>query len=120
MAVGRTFARGLKVNGIHGFLLHLPFYGERKKSGKKPSFEHYQILFRQGVSDARRARDAAAALPGGVLNVSADLGRFSFTSRANTRLLVSRGYREALRVLAAAKRRGIFEVASNVHTVGQA
>lgn len=55
-----------------------------------------------------------------VLNVSADLGRFSFTSRRNARLLVSRGYREALRVLASAKRRGIFDVASNVHTIGQA
>ena len=55
-----------------------------------------------------------------VLNVSADLGRFSFTSRANARLLVTRGYREALRVLAAAKRRGMFDIASNVHTVGEA
>lgn len=55
-----------------------------------------------------------------VLNVSADLGRFSFTSRSNTRRLLTRGYREALRVLAAAKRRGVFEVASNVRTVGEA
>ena len=55
-----------------------------------------------------------------VLNVSADLGRFSFTSRGNAKLLMSRGYREALRVLAAAKRRGMFDVASNVHTIGEA
>jgi len=55
-----------------------------------------------------------------VLNVSADLGRYSFTSTTNVRKLLTRGYREALRVLAAAKRRGVFDVASNVHTVGQA
>ncbi|MCA9575509.1 MAG: patatin-like phospholipase family protein [Polyangiales bacterium] len=55
-----------------------------------------------------------------VLNVSADLGRFSFTSRANAKLLMTRGYREALRVLAAAKRRGMFDIASNVHTIGEA
>ncbi len=55
-----------------------------------------------------------------LLNVSADLGRYSFTSTVNARRILTRGYREALRVLAAAKRRGIFDVASNVHTVGQA
>lgn len=55
-----------------------------------------------------------------VLNVSADLGRFSFTSRAAARKLLTRGYREALRVLAPAKRRGVFNVASNVHTIGSA
>ena len=55
-----------------------------------------------------------------LLNVSADLGRYSFTSTSNVRKLLTRGYREALRVLAAAKRRGVFDVVSNVHTVGQA
>lgn len=55
-----------------------------------------------------------------VLNVSADLGRFSFTSRRAARKLLTRGYREALRILAAAKQRGVFEVRSNVRTVGKA
>jgi NTE family protein len=55
-----------------------------------------------------------------VLNVSADLGRYSFTSTTNVRKLLTRGYREALRVLAAAKRRGVFDVTPTVHTVGQA
>lgn len=55
-----------------------------------------------------------------LLNVSADLGRFSFTSRSNARKLLTRGYREALRVLAAAKHRGVFEIASNVRMVGEA
>ena len=55
-----------------------------------------------------------------VLMVSPDLGQFSFTSRRNGRRLLSRGYREGLRVLAAAKRRGVFDAAPNVHTVGKA
>ena len=55
-----------------------------------------------------------------VLNVSADLGRFPFTSRASARKLLTRGYREALRVLASAKQRGVFEVRSNVRVVGKA
>jgi NTE family protein len=55
-----------------------------------------------------------------ILNVSADLGRFSFVRRGNTRQLLTRGYREALRVLAAAKQRGIFDVRSNVRMVGKA
>lgn len=55
-----------------------------------------------------------------ILNVSADLGQFSFVSRSNVRQLLTRGYREALRVLAAAKQRGIFEIRSNVRMVGKA
>ena len=55
-----------------------------------------------------------------ILNVSADLGQFSFVSRRNARQLLTRGYREALRVLAAAKQRGIFEIRSNVRMVGKA
>ncbi len=55
-----------------------------------------------------------------VLNVSADLGRFPFTSRTAARKLLTRGYREALRLLAAAKQRGVFDVRSNVRTIGSA
>ncbi|MEM9073917.1 MAG: patatin-like phospholipase family protein [Myxococcota bacterium] len=55
-----------------------------------------------------------------VLNVSPDLGDFPFTSRRFARRLLLRGYRESLRVLAAAKRRGVFDVAPTVHTVGKA
>jgi NTE family protein len=55
-----------------------------------------------------------------ILNVSADLGRFSFLDRGNARQLLQRGYREALKVLAAAKQRGVFEVRSNVRTIGKA
>lgn len=55
-----------------------------------------------------------------ILNVSADLGKLSFIRRGNARQLLTRGYREALRVLAAAKQRGIFDVRSNVRMVGKA
>ncbi len=55
-----------------------------------------------------------------VLSVSPDLGHFSFTSRRNARRLLLRGYREGLRVLPAAKRRGVFDIATTVHHVGEA
>jgi len=55
-----------------------------------------------------------------VLNVSADLGRYAFTRRRDARKLLTRGYREALRVLASAKQRGVFDARSNVRLVGKA
>jgi len=44
-----------------------------------------------------------------VLNVSADLGAFPFTARVQSSSLITRGYREALRVLSSAASRGVFE-----------
>jgi NTE family protein len=55
-----------------------------------------------------------------ILNVSADLGRYSFLNRGDARQLLTRGYREALKVLAAAKQRGVFQARSNVRSVGKA
>ncbi len=55
-----------------------------------------------------------------ILNVSADLGRFGFFDRQNARRILTRGYREALRVLAAAKQRGVFDVPSNLRAIGKA
>jgi NTE family protein len=55
-----------------------------------------------------------------MLNVSADLGEFSFIRRGNARQLLTRGYREALRVLTAAKQRGVFDVRSNMRSIGEA
>jgi len=55
-----------------------------------------------------------------VLVVSPDLGRLPFTSRMHSRAMLRRGYRDALRILAKAKRRGVFEVAPNVRTIGEA
>jgi NTE family protein len=55
-----------------------------------------------------------------VLVVSPDLGRMPFTSRLHARTMLRRGYRDALRILAKAKRRGVFEVAPNVRSIGKA
>jgi len=55
-----------------------------------------------------------------VLVVSPDLGRLPFTSRLHARAMLRRGYRDALRTLAKAKRRGVFEVAPNVRSIGKA
>ncbi len=55
-----------------------------------------------------------------LLNVSANLGRFSFINRSETRQLLGRGYREALRVLAAAKKRGVFDSRPTMKSVGTA
>lgn len=43
------------------------------------------------------------------LNVSPDIGSFGYLNRMAARSLVMRGYREALRELAAAKDRGVFD-----------
>jgi NTE family protein len=55
-----------------------------------------------------------------VLVVSPDLGRLPFTSRMQARTMLRRGYRDALRILAKAKRRGVFDVAPNVRSIGEA
>jgi len=63
MYVARLIARTFAFSGTHAFVMHLPHYGQRRS----PEFrgETVQILerVRQGVADARRARDAIAALP---------------------------------------------------------
>ena len=63
MTVGRTFARGLKLQGLHAFLLQLPFYGERRTDGKRPDDANLVTVMRQAIADVRRARDAVAVLP---------------------------------------------------------
>lgn len=55
-----------------------------------------------------------------IIHVSPDLGRFSFLDRGAARQLLTRGYREALRVLAGAKQRGVFDLRPNVRAVGKA
>ncbi len=55
-----------------------------------------------------------------ILNVSADLGSYSFINRGDARSLLQRGYREALRVLSVAKTRGVFAHKSNVRAIGDA
>ncbi|MGF1467027.1 MAG: patatin-like phospholipase family protein [Sandaracinaceae bacterium] len=55
-----------------------------------------------------------------ILNIQPDIGRLSFLRRSQARQLLTRGYREALKTLTAAKQRGLFEVRSNVRVVGKA
>lgn len=55
-----------------------------------------------------------------ILNVSPDLGHLSFLDLRNARQLLTRGYREAIRVLAAAKQRGVFDVRAGIRAVGKA
>ncbi|MCA9154460.1 MAG: prolyl oligopeptidase family serine peptidase [Planctomycetales bacterium] len=63
MQVGQLFARGLRVQGLHAFLIHLPGYGERRSPDKRSRAENIVTAIQQAVADVRRARDAIAALP---------------------------------------------------------
>ncbi len=63
MTVGRLFARGLQARGLHAFLLHLPYYGQRIAPGTRPPAASVVKAIRQAVGDVRRARDAVRALP---------------------------------------------------------
>ncbi len=51
------------------------------------------------------------------INVSPDIGTFGYLNRWNARSLVLRGYREALRELAAAKDRGVFDLRPDLRLV---
>ena len=64
MEAGRVFARSFRERGLNAFLVHLPYYGERRKGGGRPEDADFTVLVRQGIADARRARDAVAVLPG--------------------------------------------------------
>lgn len=63
MPVGRMFARGLRLQGLHAFMIQLPYYGERRVGADKAKAERLVTLMRQAVADVRRARDAVASLP---------------------------------------------------------
>jgi dienelactone hydrolase len=63
MVVGRMFARSLHSRGFHAFLIHLPFYGERRTDGARPEISTFTTVIRQAVADVRRARDAIYVLP---------------------------------------------------------
>jgi len=63
MEAGRVFARTFRERGLNAFLIHLPYYGERRKGGGRPENADFTVLVRQGIADARRARDAVAVLP---------------------------------------------------------
>lgn len=63
MEVGRLIAKALHAQGLHAFLIHLPTYGLRRGDQEKPPAELIDAVLRQGIVDARRARDAVAVLP---------------------------------------------------------
>ncbi len=63
MTAGRFFARGLQQCGLHAFMVHLPYYGQRKMPQPRPDAERLLPTMRQAISDVRRARDAVAVLP---------------------------------------------------------
>lgn len=62
MTVGQIFAKTLKRQNFHTFLLHMPGYGKRK-SKERQDVSELVTLFHQAISDVRRARDAVASLP---------------------------------------------------------
>lgn len=65
MTVGRLIARGLSKQGIHALMMHLPSYGLRRGSSDPRRDSETMIRgLRQGVADARRAKDAVSVLPG--------------------------------------------------------
>jgi len=63
MNVARLIARTFSFNGIHAFVMHQAYYGQRRPADYDDSVEHALSRLRQSSTDARRARDAAAALP---------------------------------------------------------
>jgi dienelactone hydrolase len=63
MTVGRIFAKGLQLQGLHAFMIQLPFYGERRTGNNRPDGGNLVSLMKQAVADVRRARDAVAVLP---------------------------------------------------------
>jgi dienelactone hydrolase len=64
MTAGRLFARSLRNRGLHAFLIHLPYYGQRRGTDGRGDMADFAVTMRQGVADVRRARDALAVLPG--------------------------------------------------------
>jgi len=63
MPVGKLFARSLRDQGLHAFMIHLPYYGKRQAGDRRPYDRPIVPLIRQAIADVRRARDAVAALP---------------------------------------------------------
>lgn len=99
MTVGRLFARGFQQRGIHGFLLHLPNYGQRRDDRRKGRDDVISSI-RQAVADVRRARDAVAVLPavdaGSISLQGTSLGGFVSATAAG----LDRGYHAVFLMLA--------------------
>lgn len=63
MTVGRLIARSLPAHRVHAFLIHLPYYGDRRGERQRPDAANIVAVVRQAAADVRRARDAVVALP---------------------------------------------------------
>lgn len=63
MEVGRVIAKALHAQGLHAFMIQLPTYGLRRPKNFVPQMELVGTVMKQGIVDARRARDAVAVLP---------------------------------------------------------
>jgi len=61
--IGRLFARAFRDKGIHAFLLSLPNYGPRRSNVTPGTAESLLIRMKQGIADARRAKDVVASIP---------------------------------------------------------
>lgn len=64
MTIARAIARTLASQGIGSFVMHMPGYGQRKTTEPWYDVTHFFDRVQQAAADARRARDAIAALPG--------------------------------------------------------
>lgn len=62
MEVGRVIAKGLALEGLHGFMIQMPGYGKRRGSEPRDDSAWLHAM-RQAIADVRRARDAVAVLP---------------------------------------------------------
>ncbi len=62
LVIARAIGRALSQRGVHAFVMHLPDYGLRRSAQRYDP--HVMVpRMRQAICDARRARDAIAALP---------------------------------------------------------
>ena len=106
MTVGRLIAKSLRSKGIHTFMLQLPYYGVRREA-ERPQGEQLVEALGQGIADARRARDAVAALP--LINSSrislqgTSLGGFVVATTAG----LDRGYHSVFILLAGGDLAGV-------------
>jgi len=110
MTVGRLVARSLAARGVHAFLVHLPFYGQRRPGSESGlGSEAVVMAVRQAVADVRRARDAAAALPlvdsGRIGLQGTSLGGFVAATTAG----LDRGFHRVFIMLAGGDLAGIIE-----------
>ncbi|WP_437194110.1 alpha/beta hydrolase family protein [Planctomicrobium sp. SH527] len=108
MPVGRMIAKGFQSRGIHAFLLQLPGYGERR-TARPTDGQSLLTRIRQGIGDARRARDAVAVLP----HISHDRIALQGTSLggfvASTTAGLDRGYHDVFLMLSGGDLYGVIK-----------